>query len=163
MSDEFLAVSQRIIDTVDARLADVEGKRYLGAAGEAHADALRRALDDCRRDVPEVVHKDLDDRADHVERKVKQWTDLQLQPLRAKIDEPRDDAADQHSVKKLQRDVDAVANLTQQALNVIETTQTDLQAKMDALQDAALQTDATIGRGADDTDAGPAAGGAGAW
>ena len=31
MSDEFLAVSQRIIDTVDARLADVEGKRYLGA------------------------------------------------------------------------------------------------------------------------------------
>ena len=35
MSDEFLAVSQRIIDTVDARLADVEGKRYLGAAGEA--------------------------------------------------------------------------------------------------------------------------------
>ena len=35
MSDEFLAVSQRIIDTVNARLADVEGKRYLGAAGEA--------------------------------------------------------------------------------------------------------------------------------
>ena len=35
MSDEFLAVSQRIIDTIDARLAADEGTRYMSAAGDA--------------------------------------------------------------------------------------------------------------------------------
>ena len=103
----------------------------LAAVAKTVDDAARRCRDDAAQDAKELV--------DHAERKLRQWTELQLQPLAARLErrEKRDDDG-RPDVERLQRDVDAVANLTQQALNVMEQAQEELAKKWDASQRGAL-------------------------